>query len=298
MPSVSVVVLSYNSADYIGPCLQSIALSDYAPTEVVVVDNASKDDSVSEAREAAARAGLKIKLVALKQNLGCAGGNNAGWRETAGEYVVFLNPDTEITHDCLRQMIAPMITDSGIGATGAKIYYPGTRRIQHAGGAIGFNGMTNHFGAGEEDSGLYNEVRDVDYVTGAALAVRGRVVKELNGFDEDFFPAYFEETDFCTRIRKAGHRVVYIPTAVLYHHESVSLAANSPRFRRLYQKMRVLYCMKSYGRDFWRIFPKAELDWMCYEPKARGYRLEQVRAWFEAGAWWLRCKFARRRARG
>jgi GT2 family glycosyltransferase len=194
-----------------------------------------------------------------------------------------------------------MQRDETIGVTGAKIYYPGTRTLQHAGGIVHPNGMTNHYGAGEEDSGQHDTPRECTYVTGAGFAVRRSLLERLGGFDEDFFPAYFEETDLCRRAWRLGARVVYVPKAVLYHHESVSLVVNSPRFRRLYQRMRILYCLKNYSLAEWMRFARFERWWMMNEPAARGHRLEQFRAYAEGLGWyvWTRLRpVARRWSRG
>ncbi|MCX7019590.1 MAG: glycosyltransferase family 2 protein [Candidatus Sumerlaeota bacterium] len=288
-PLVSVVILMYNSARYIGPCLRSLARQDAGPLEIVIVDNASADDSLEAAGIAARDAAAAARLLPLRENRGCAGGNNAGWCASRGNFIVFLNPDTEASRGFIRAITAPMLDDSRTAVTGARIYYPGTRILQHAGGIIYPNAMTNHHGAGEEDTGGYGARRDADYVTGAGFAVRRAALEMLGGFDEDYYPAYYEETDLCTRARRAGWRVIYTPDAVLYHHESVSLIANSPGFRRLYQRMRILYCLKNFSaRDWLRGFLPFELWWMRHEPAARGHRREQLRAYREGFAWWLK----------
>ncbi|MCX7718575.1 MAG: glycosyltransferase family 2 protein [Candidatus Sumerlaeaceae bacterium] len=289
-PRASVVVLTYNSAPFIGPCLGSLAQLTGGPTEIIVVDNDSVDGSPDAARKAAQAARLDIRLIELRPNRGCAGGNNAGWRAARGEFIVFLNPDTEVTPTFVDALIAPMRSDASIGITGAKIYYPGTRTLQHAGGIIHPNAMTNHYGAGEEDTGQYDTPRDCAYVTGAGFAVRRSVLERLGGFDEDFYPAYFEETDLCLRARRAGWRVVYVPEAVFYHHESVSLVVNSPQFRRLYQRMRILYCLKNFSLGDWVRFARFERWWMMNEPAARGHRLEQFRAYGEGLSWFIRTR--------
>jgi len=294
-PLVSVVILSYKSADYIGPCLRSIATTVYPNLEVVVADNASADGSVEAARAAAQELGMEINLLALTDNRGCAGGNNAGWRASRGEIIVFLNPDTTVTPSFVREVTAPLIADPSIAITGAKIYWPDTRRLQHAGGILYPNAMSDHHGAGQEDTGQFDVQREVDYVTGAGFAIRRNLLERLGGFDEDYFPAYFEETDLCLRVRRAGYRVVYVPTAVFYHHESVTLVANSRSFRTLYQRMRIRFCIKNYSLRQWLTeFIPFEVNWLLHEPTARGNRLEQFRAYAEGIWWWVGKKFTRK----
>jgi GT2 family glycosyltransferase len=293
-PLVSIVILSYNSRGFIGPCLRSVAALEWAPIEVVIPDNASSDDSPRIAREAAEAERMDVSVIPLPENLGCAGGNNAGWRATRGRFVVFLNPDTEVTPAFVTELVRPMLADPAIAVTGAKIFYPGGRTLQHAGAFMYPNGMTDHYGAGCEDTGEFDTPRDVDYVTGAGFAIRRAALEQAGGFDEDYYPAYFEESDLCTRIRRAGWRVVYIPTAVLVHHESVSLTANSPGFHRMYQRMRIRFCLKNLSlKDWLTRFIPFEAWWLLREPIAKGHRLEQFRAYAEGAQWWVRKKLGR-----
>lgn len=243
-PLVSIIVLAYGNRQFVDSCLETLAVQTWPNLEVLFVDNASPDDSAAVARAAMDKFRLKGRVLELPQNLGCAGGNNAGWRAAQGELVLFLNPDTELQADCVQQLVEPLLSDVSIGMTGAKMYFPGGRILQHAGGIVHPNGMTNHHGAGEEDHGQCDQVREVDYVTGAALAMRRSVIEELGGFDEDYFPAYYEEVDLCLRARRANYRVVYIPSAVLVHHESVSVGKKSRALNRLFPRMRIRYLLK------------------------------------------------------
>lgn len=289
-PLLSIVILAYGNREYVDACLEGVAGQTWPNFEVVFVDNASSDDSADVARAAFARLGLKGQVLALKENLGCAGGNNLGWLNARGDYVLFLNPDTQMEPACVAELILPLIQDKTIGITGAKMYFPGGRIIQHAGGIVHPNGMTNHHGAGEEDRGQCDVVRDVDYVTGAGLAMRREMLNTLGGLDEDYFPAYYEEVDLCLRVRKAGYRVVYIPTAVLVHHESVSVGQGSSTLHRLFPRMRIRYLLKNLTlRQLAGWALPFEYRWMRSEPAARGYRWKQVRhGWLENGAWAVR----------
>jgi GT2 family glycosyltransferase len=281
-PLISIIVLTYGNRDFVDACLDTLAQQTWKPLEILFVDNASRDDSAAVGRAAMERLELPGRVMALEQNLGCAGGNNVGWRAAAGEVIVFLNPDTELQPDCIEQLVLPLLEDEKIGVTGAKMYFPGGRIIQHAGGIVHPNGMTNHHGAGREDNGEWDVARDVDYVTGAALAMRRGLMEKVGGFDEDYFPAYYEEVDLCLRVRRAGFRVVYIPTAVLVHHESVSVGKESGTLHRLFPRMRVRYLIKNLTlRQLTGWALPFEYKWMRREPGARGYR------WFQVWYGWL-----------
>lgn len=292
--TTALVILLYNSAAYIGPCLASVARLDPKPDELVLVDNASCDDSVAQSQTHAARLGLAVTLIRLDRNLGCAGGNNVGWRATKSDVVIFLNPDTEVAPNFVGALVEPLRAVGEVGIVGSKIYYPGTRRLQHAGARVLGNGRTEHDGVGEEDVGQYDEPRECDYVTGAGFAVRRCVLEQLGGFDEDFYPAYFEEVDLCTRAREAGWHVLYWPRAEMVHHESVSLGAESEAFLRLYHRMRLRYCVKHFGaRQWWEGFVREE--WRTWRRVSPVQRRAMVAAWWAAWKWWMGRVGSRRR---
>lgn len=297
VPLVSLVILTYKSAKYMRMCLETVAKLDYKPLEILVPDSLSQDDTLQATEDAAKAIGLDVKILPLPWNRGWSAGNNAGWRESHGEFVVFLNPDTEVTPNFITELVKPMIDDPTVGITGSKMYYPNTKRMQHAGAMIRPNGMTWHFGWEEEDTGQYDELREVHYVTGAGIGVRRAVLEKLNGFDEDYFPAYYEEVDFATRTRKHGWRILFVPTAVMYHHESYCYKVNSPSFRTQYERMRIRYLLKNYGLREWltQIIP-AEIKW--YRPKynagAKGFWHDQIQAYFAAIPWLIQRKILRR----
>jgi len=282
-----VVVLSFNHEQFLGPCLESLSRQTW-PVEIVLVDNGSVDQSAETGRALLEKLGLKGVVHRLEENRGCAGGNNFGWRQATANVVLFLNPDTELEPDCVENLVEPLLENEGIGVTGAKMYFPGGKVLQHAGGIVHPNGMTNHHGAGDGDKGQFENVRDVDYVTGAALAIRRSVLEELGGFDEDYFPAYYEEVDLCLKVRRAGRRVIYVPTAVLVHHESPALGRGSRALHKLFPRMRVRYLLKNLSaRQVLGWAVPFEVRWMLKEPAARGHRWEQIRYGWLGNLGWL-----------
>jgi GT2 family glycosyltransferase len=180
----------------------------------------------------------------------------------------------------LKEIINPLETRNDIGVVGCKLYYPNSHIIQHAGGILYPNMMCDHFGNGEEDKGQYDEERFVDFVTGAAFATKRSLLEKLNGFDENFFPAYYEETDFCVRIRKTGLKILYNPKAVAYHYESSSLTKLSESFYKTFYKNRILILVKHYSiKDWLTKFLPFEIKWILFEPKAKTTRWKQFKAY-------------------
>ena len=248
LPAIDIVIVTWNSSRWIGPCLDALARTDYAgPWAVAVVDNGSADDSVAVARAHP----LAPRVIALSENAGFGGACNRGWRDGKAGVVVFLNPDTEPRPDWLTHLARTFMAFPRAGVVGAKLLYPGGDILQHAGGVVYDNAMADHLGAGRPDDGTFDLRREVDYVTGAAMAVRRAVLETIGGFDPWFHPAYFEETDLCCEARARRWQVLYEPAAVVIHHESVSLEKRSPRFLKAYMEGRMRFLLKRFSAADW-----------------------------------------------
>jgi GT2 family glycosyltransferase len=246
---VSIVVVLYDSADCIGPCISSLASLEYRPFELIMVDNASSDDSARLAREYTQKEGLDCIVSRLGRNRGFAAATNHCISMSTGDVIMLLNPDAEVYPDTLGALV-DALREPEVGIAGCKVYYPDEETLQHAGGFIRDNGLTWHYGVNEKDVGQYDEPADVSYVTGAALAVKREVLDRAGPLDAGYFPAYFEETDLCLRARRAGYRVVYAPRARLVHHESVTVGKFTERYYYLYHKNRIRFMLKNYSWRF------------------------------------------------
>jgi len=215
----SVIIPVWNGREYLPACLDALLAQDYPDFEVIVVDNASADGSA----DLVADKYPQVRLIRNHSNLGFAGGCNTGLRVATGEMMVLLNQDTVVQAGWL-QALALCLQNPKVGVAGCKILYPDGETIQHAGGWIEWPlGLAHHYGYGERDNGQWDEPRQVEYVTGAAMAFRRSLLELVGLLDEDFWPGYFEDTDFCFRVRKAGYEVWYVPQAVLTHAETTSL---------------------------------------------------------------------------
>lgn len=291
-PEVSVVVLAYNSERYMRGCLESLARSRGPRIEVLCIDNASKDRS----HELAQKHRVTTVAVRSEENLGYSGGNNLGWRMAKAPIVVFINPDCYVQFDTLAKLIEPLRRDPRIALTGAKLLYPHTSTIQHAGGILHPNAMCEHHGFNLEDGPEWCGDADCDYVTGALIAIRREDLEALGGFDEDYRPAYYEETDWCWRLRKAERRIVCVRGAIGYHYESPGLVKNSARFVRTSYRSRIRFVIKNYSvGELLGTFLPFELKWF-FGPFAKGFRLATLRSYAEGAAFALKClvRFSRR----
>lgn len=244
LPAVSVIVLNWNGGAYLPHCLAALLAVDYPDFGVIVVDNASSDDSPAMVRQRFPQ----VELIENRRNLGFAGGNNVALRRLKTNYAVLLNPDVVVARDWLRELIAPMAADSTIGIAGCKLTFPGGR-IQHAGGFITFpRALPGHYGLNEVDEGQHDSLRDVGYVTGAAMALARPLLERIGLMDEGYF-LYYEEVDFCRRARQAGFRVVYVPGATAVHDESALSQRGSPAYLEQMHSGRWRFLLKQLETD-------------------------------------------------
>jgi len=275
----AVIVLSWNGRRFLEACFSSVLKQTYAHYNVLLVDNASQDGSA----DFVAQRFPTVEVIRNEKNLGFAGGMNVGLRYAEGEILTLLNQDTEVPEGWLAELVKAMGVDEGVGIVGCKILYPDGRTIQHAGGFIDYPlGFGRHYGYREIDEGQYDEKREVDYVTGAAMGLRRSLLGEVGGFDEAFFPAYFEDVDLCLRARSAGYKVVYVPSAVVIHHEATVLGKDSFEQFHAFQRNRLRFLVKHYSlAQLLEEFVPAEREWLEKEASPAELRALE-RAYLEA----------------
>jgi GT2 family glycosyltransferase/SAM-dependent methyltransferase len=218
-PVVSLVIPVHGKWDYTARCLAALALDlPEVAYEVIVVDDHSPDDSVERVR-----AVRGVRSVVLEENVGFVKACNAGIRAARGHYVALLNNDTEPQPGWIDALVTTAERDPAVGVVGAKLVY-GDGRLQEAGGIIWSDGDGWNYGRfGDPDDPAFNFVREVDYCSGAALLIRGSLLEMMGGgLDEQYAPAYYEDTDLCFAARHHGYKVLYQPAGVVVHHEGVS----------------------------------------------------------------------------
>jgi len=221
-PPVWIVVLNWNGWQDTLACLDSLSQLDYPSAHIVVVDNASADDSVVRLREAYP----DLHLIVADDNLGFAGGNNLGIAEAlraSARYIWLLNNDTVVDPQALTALVDTAESDPNIGIVGSKIYYFDQRDVLwYAGGEITPKGPVRHRGLDVRDEGQFDRTEDVDFVTGCSLLIRAQTVATVGLMRDEYF-LYWEEVDWNERVRVAGQRIVYEPRSVLWHKVSASL---------------------------------------------------------------------------
>jgi GT2 family glycosyltransferase len=243
LPRVALVVINWNGRPFLEACLTSLLKLNYPDFSVTVVDNASTDGSPDFIRDRFSQ----VELRCNPHNLGYGGGANVILRACAADVAVVLNTDLIVPPDWLTHLVIPMMDDPTIGIAGCKLYHPGGRIIQHAGGYITKpQAWPGHYGLNDEDRGQLDTMRDVDYVIGAALAIKRATLEHIGLFDEGYF-LYYEDADLCLRARQAGYRVVYIPDAWLTHVESATTVKGSAAYLRRFFRARWRFILKHYA---------------------------------------------------
>ncbi len=222
-PLVSIIIPTRDNVDVLRTCLESIAqLTSYSSYEIILIDNLSESPGTFRYYDSLREAG-RVRLLKYSEPFNYAAINNYVVRVSKGDYLLFLNNDTEvISPDWIEQMLMYSLRKD-VGAVGAKLYYP-DGSIQHAGVIVGLGGVAGHSHKffSRASAGYFSRleiVQNLSAVTAACMMVRRDVFNESGGFDESFSHA-FNDVDLCMKIRQKGYLIVFTPYAELYHHES------------------------------------------------------------------------------
>ena len=232
MIDLSIVIVSYNTKNFLEICIESIKNTSKGFTyEIVVVDNASSDGSSEMIKE-----NFKdVLLIANKENLGFSKANNLGVKKTNGRYVLFLNSDTEVYENTLNTMIKFMDKTKEAGAATCKLELPSGKidDASHRGfptpwnSFLHFSGISKALGNTKLFGGYnlgylnLNETHEIDALAGAFMLVRREAGEQVGWWDEDYF-FYGEDLDFCFMLKQKGWKIYYVPSVSILHHKGIS----------------------------------------------------------------------------
>ncbi len=230
-PTVSIVIPVYNEFDYTYNCLKSIKEKSGDVTYEIVIANDCSTDLTTEMDKIISG----VQVITTEKNLRFLLNCNNAAKYAKGEYILFLNNDTQVQENWLQPLVDLMEQDETIGMTGSKLVYA-DGRLQEAGGIFWKDASAWNYGNRcNPEEPEYNYVKDADYISGAAIMIRHNLWKEIGGFDETFVPAYYEDSDLAFEVRKHGYRVVYQPLSVVVHFEGVSNGTDTSTGQKHYQ---------------------------------------------------------------
>jgi GT2 family glycosyltransferase len=256
-PLVYCILLNWNGRDLLLETLDSVTKLNYPNFRIVVVDNGSTDGS----QDAVKKAYPHLTLIENGANLGFGGGNNVGMEyalKCGAEWIILLNSDIAVDSNMLSDLMNVAVTDNNIGVLSPKIYYFDKKNLLwYAGGAINYwSGIVSHRGLREEDAGQFDNIANTDYISGCAMLIRRSVLENVGMFDPVYFPAYSEDADLSTRIKRAGYRLVYVPQAKLWHKVSAFSGGGLTPLKTMLKVEHNLIFFKRYARWYhWITIP-------------------------------------------
>ncbi|MBU2416042.1 glycosyltransferase family 2 protein [Patescibacteria group bacterium] len=257
---LSIIIVNYKSKEKTLNCIQSIKESDLdnLKYEIIVVDNASQDDS----QKIITLQYPEINFIQSEKNLGMGGGNNLGIKQSQGEFILILNPDTTVKKDAIKTLYEYIKNNKQAGIVGPKLLNTdNTLQYSCWRFPIFYNPIFSRTIIGKLFPKIFNNftmkdfdhasIRQVDWITGACMMIRSNILSKIGkGFDEHFF-MYFEDTDLCRMMRKIDYKVIYCPHAIVMHeHQQQSM--KMPWYISPFLNKPAREHIKSWIKYFWK----------------------------------------------
>ena len=258
----SIIIVNYKVPELLRTCIRSVQQQTSVPYEIIVVDNDSNDHSVAMLRSEFP----EVKVIASVKNLGFAAGNNLGLTYAVGEYIFYLNPDTELREDAVGKLCAILDEDERVGLAAPKLLNSDGSLQRSIRPFYGFwsSLFDNRFMAialrknprvARFMPGLVSHEyrQEVDWAKGAAFMVRRKVIDQIGAFDERFW-IYAEEIDFCYRMKKRGWKRLFDPAISVVHHESQSVGPKNDKMALQNHLSFLLFLKKHYPAYSYRLY--------------------------------------------
>lgn len=275
MKNVLIIIINYRRSEDTLKCLNSVLASSYKDYKIILIDNASKDDSVEKILKWINKndsvlsqnekthfsdqkivnsifSGNKIEFILSKENYGFAGANNIGMSyaiENGYDYVLLLNNDTIVKADFIEPFIELAESDSSIGIVGGKALSPKNNSVISAGGKMNW---LRGFGNNMIENEKWDLACEVEFVSGCQMLIKKEVLETVGYLSEQYF-LYYEDVDYCFRSREKGWKVYYEPKSIIWHNESTSTGYGSPSRYFYLTRARIIF-NKIYNKKYFIIF--------------------------------------------
>ena len=216
-PKVSIILLNWNGKQDTLECIESLYQISYSNYEIILIDNGSIDGSVEFFKEKYP----EIEIIQNNENLGFAEGNNVGIRSViprGTDYILLQNNDTIVDSRFLDELVKAIENDKAVGIVGPTVYYYSSpKKIQSAGAKIlWYIGRSRHLRKNKFDDGNLGNIKEVDYIPGCSLLAKSELFSKVGYLNKSYF-AYWEESEWCIRVKKAGYKILYVPQAKIWH---------------------------------------------------------------------------------
>lgn len=267
MSKVAIVILNFNGRHFLKQFLPSV-IEFSKEAKIIVADNGSSDGSADLVQQEFAQ----VELIRLKENKGFCGGYNEVLKRIQSSYYVLLNSDVEVTEGWLQPIIDLLDNDPTIAAAQPKMLaFKQKNKFEYAGAGGGLIDLMAYpfcrgrlFDSIEEDQGQYNDTCEIFWASGACFFVRANLYHEMGGLDEDFF-AHMEEIDLCWKLKRAGHRIMYVGSSSVYHVGGGTLSALNPRktYFNFRNGLSLLFKHQPALSLLWKLPFRILLDWVA-----------------------------------
>jgi len=236
-PDIAIILVAYNQAEFVYGCLSSIAeAQSNSPLkyEIIIFDNGSTDQMFELFERVSG-----IKIIRSSENLHYLRGTNRASEHAVAKHLLFLNSDAQIFPGTLDAALSTIESASNVGAVGGRTVWP-NGLLQEAGCTVWNDGTCDHYGRHDiPTAAQYMFLREVDYCSASFLLTPRDLFHRMKRFDEVYSPAYYEDADYCLRLRKAGYRTLYEPDARVFHYEHASI--NVEQMLSLMEKNRKIF---------------------------------------------------------
>jgi GT2 family glycosyltransferase len=272
-PRVSIIIPNWNGAHHLPVCLDSLRRQNYQDIEVIVVDNASQDNSLEVLEHYTG-----VRTLRQSTNLGFTGACNVGLRAATGEFQILLNNDTETHPEWVAAIVRAFDDHSEAGMVASKMLLFDQRDILHtAGDYVTPDGLAHNRGVWRKDAGQFNRRVYVFSACGGSAAYRRSMLDEIGLLDEDYFFS-FEDIDLAWRAQLAGWRCVFTPKAIVYHKLKASGGGKTASYYD--GRNRIFTLAKNYPKDMWKDHGKAVLSaqWHLVWSALKAWRGVEARA--------------------
>jgi len=245
MALVSIIIVNWNAKKFLKECIESLLSQSFTDYEIILVDNVSSDDSVSFVTENFPQ----VKIIQNNDNVGFAEGNNIGIKNSTGKIIVLFNPDVVADKKWLSILVDTLQSSEKIAAVTGKMYYLGDKYGKDA--VFCTWSKINPYSAKPTNFYENEPLAKVDYLSGAAMVVKRDVLDKIGLMDSDYF-LYFEETDLCARMIRAGYDLMYIPSAIVWH--AVSPLSNSENKVYYMERSKIRFALKNFDSFYFLPF--------------------------------------------